>query len=302
MQDAPRNTVIAHLHPRRPRNLCGLTEGAARGEIRRLQGELNDGHGFPAPCVELQPRRPSAFNDLPAGPGAPAEPVSTGDGPWCAPVYDDPAGRPFCIGWGHPSREALAVFVADCLGRRTSSQTRSVAAQPIALTCRRCRWMTAGERRSQCRRSVHAGNLARHEDQSAPSGPRSTRHQVRGRSVHEGSTDAVAGSLLPGCLLSGASRQPRSAAPSSAHVGLSPTCLFHPTRMREVCNATGTGRPDPAVRSASSVFQPVLHVPRCGGGRRSTLIGRALRRPRRPCEVRRKTVLDAIHDRRWPKA
>jgi hypothetical protein len=33
-------------------------------------------------------------------------------------VYADPAGHPFCIGWGHPSREALAVFVADPLGRR----------------------------------------------------------------------------------------------------------------------------------------------------------------------------------------
>jgi hypothetical protein len=28
-------------------------------------------------------------------------------------VYADPAGHPFCIGWGHPSREALAAFVAD---------------------------------------------------------------------------------------------------------------------------------------------------------------------------------------------
>jgi catechol 2,3-dioxygenase-like lactoylglutathione lyase family enzyme len=27
-------------------------------------------------------------------------------------VYADPAGHPFCIGWGHPSREALAEFVA----------------------------------------------------------------------------------------------------------------------------------------------------------------------------------------------
>lgn len=29
-------------------------------------------------------------------------------------VYADPAGHPFCIGWGHPSREALRAFVADC--------------------------------------------------------------------------------------------------------------------------------------------------------------------------------------------
>jgi hypothetical protein len=30
-------------------------------------------------------------------------------------VYADPAGHPFCIGWGHPSREALTAFVADRL-------------------------------------------------------------------------------------------------------------------------------------------------------------------------------------------
>jgi hypothetical protein len=30
-------------------------------------------------------------------------------------VYADPAGHPFCIGWGHPSREALAAFVANHL-------------------------------------------------------------------------------------------------------------------------------------------------------------------------------------------
>jgi hypothetical protein len=32
-------------------------------------------------------------------------------------VYADPAGHPFCIGWGHPSREAVAAFVADRLRR-----------------------------------------------------------------------------------------------------------------------------------------------------------------------------------------
>ncbi|WP_205475034.1 VOC family protein [Nocardioides sp. SYSU D00038] len=30
-------------------------------------------------------------------------------------VYADPAGHPFCIGWGHPSREALADFVRNHL-------------------------------------------------------------------------------------------------------------------------------------------------------------------------------------------
>lgn len=27
-------------------------------------------------------------------------------------VYADPAGHPFCIGWGHPSAEQLAAFLA----------------------------------------------------------------------------------------------------------------------------------------------------------------------------------------------
>lgn len=31
-------------------------------------------------------------------------------------VYADPAGHPFCIGWGHPSQEAVAAFVAERLG------------------------------------------------------------------------------------------------------------------------------------------------------------------------------------------
>ncbi len=31
-------------------------------------------------------------------------------------VYADPAGHPFCIGWGHPSQAALADFVARRFG------------------------------------------------------------------------------------------------------------------------------------------------------------------------------------------
>jgi hypothetical protein len=31
-------------------------------------------------------------------------------------VYADPAGHPFCIGWGHPSPSALAAFVAERFG------------------------------------------------------------------------------------------------------------------------------------------------------------------------------------------
>jgi len=31
-------------------------------------------------------------------------------------VYADPAGHPFCLGWGQPSPEALAAFVRERLG------------------------------------------------------------------------------------------------------------------------------------------------------------------------------------------
>jgi Glyoxalase-like domain len=37
-------------------------------------------------------------------------------------VYADPAGHPFCIGWGHPSRKALAEFVADHLRQMEPSE------------------------------------------------------------------------------------------------------------------------------------------------------------------------------------
>jgi hypothetical protein len=31
-------------------------------------------------------------------------------------VYADPAGHPFCIGWGHPTRSALESFVSERFG------------------------------------------------------------------------------------------------------------------------------------------------------------------------------------------
>ena len=37
-------------------------------------------------------------------------------------VYADPAGHPFCIGWGQPSRESLAAFVANRLQERSQEQ------------------------------------------------------------------------------------------------------------------------------------------------------------------------------------
>lgn len=38
-------------------------------------------------------------------------------------VYADPAGHPFCIGWGHPSHEELAAFVRDRLGPEQGQAT-----------------------------------------------------------------------------------------------------------------------------------------------------------------------------------
>jgi hypothetical protein len=29
-------------------------------------------------------------------------------------VYADPAGHPFCLGWGHPDDEAIRRFLRDC--------------------------------------------------------------------------------------------------------------------------------------------------------------------------------------------
>ncbi len=45
-------------------------------------------------------------------------------------VYADPAGHPFCIGWGHPSKEALAAFVADRLGSK-DEHLRHVPSQEL---------------------------------------------------------------------------------------------------------------------------------------------------------------------------
>lgn len=35
-------------------------------------------------------------------------------------VYADPAGHPFCIGWGQPSHEELAAFVRERLGQSST--------------------------------------------------------------------------------------------------------------------------------------------------------------------------------------
>ena len=37
-------------------------------------------------------------------------------------VYADPAGHPFCLGWGHPTQEQLAQFLADRAVQTTATQ------------------------------------------------------------------------------------------------------------------------------------------------------------------------------------
>jgi hypothetical protein len=37
-------------------------------------------------------------------------------------VYADPAGHPFCIGWGQPSQRSLAAFVAEHLAQSDTRQ------------------------------------------------------------------------------------------------------------------------------------------------------------------------------------
>jgi len=36
-------------------------------------------------------------------------------------VYADPAGHPFCVGWGHPSPDAVRAFVAERFGRESEA-------------------------------------------------------------------------------------------------------------------------------------------------------------------------------------
>jgi len=42
-----------------------------------------------------------------------AQPATDLDAPEGYQVYLDPAGHPFCIGWGHPTRSDLAALIAD---------------------------------------------------------------------------------------------------------------------------------------------------------------------------------------------
>lgn len=67
--------------------------------------------------LDLHVEDPRAAHDQATGLGArllqPAADLDADEG---HQVYADPAGHPFCIGWGHPSRDQLKAFVAKRLG------------------------------------------------------------------------------------------------------------------------------------------------------------------------------------------
>jgi hypothetical protein len=65
--------------------------------------------------VDLHVHDPHIAHETAMGLGARLLQSDDLDAPEGHQVYADPAGHPFCIGWGHPSREAIAAFVADRL-------------------------------------------------------------------------------------------------------------------------------------------------------------------------------------------
>ena len=69
--------------------------------------------------LDLHVEDPRAAHDEAVALGARLlQPAADLDAPEGHQVYADPAGHPFCIGWGQPSREALAAFVAKSLGNQ----------------------------------------------------------------------------------------------------------------------------------------------------------------------------------------
>lgn len=62
--------------------------------------------------LDLHVDDPRAAHETAIGLGARLLQAGDLDAPEGHQVYADPAGHPFCIGWGHPSRETIAAFVA----------------------------------------------------------------------------------------------------------------------------------------------------------------------------------------------
>lgn len=72
--------------------------------------------------LDLHVEDPQSAHDLAMGLGArllrPAPDLASDEG---HQVYADPAGHPFCIGWGQPSAEALATFFAELSGKASGA-------------------------------------------------------------------------------------------------------------------------------------------------------------------------------------
>jgi hypothetical protein len=66
--------------------------------------------------VDLHVEDPRAAHEQAIGLGARLLQAGDFDAEEGHRVYADPAGHPFCIGWGHPSREGVAALFAERLG------------------------------------------------------------------------------------------------------------------------------------------------------------------------------------------
>ena len=77
----------------------------------------------PSKCISTSTSRTLELRttgDRPRRPTAPASSdLDTGEG---HQVYADPAGHPFCVGWGQPSRERVAAIVARRFGQAEPGQ------------------------------------------------------------------------------------------------------------------------------------------------------------------------------------
>jgi hypothetical protein len=82
-------------------------------------------HGAPQQVhLDLHVDEPRAAHEVAIGLGARLLQPGNFDAREGHQVYADPAGHPFCIGWGHPSRDAVAAFVADRLRREEVDSDR----------------------------------------------------------------------------------------------------------------------------------------------------------------------------------
>ena len=80
-------------------------------------------HGAPQQVhLDLHVEDPLAAHETAIGLGATVLQSGDLDADEGHQVYADPAGHPFCIGWGHPSRAAAAAFVAERLGSGNDGQ------------------------------------------------------------------------------------------------------------------------------------------------------------------------------------